>query len=195
MPFDLDQFIADCRNGTLPEYSFVEPNHTDHDSDGGFIVASDQHPDHDVQAGELFIASTYSAIRRNEDLWKRTALLILYDEHGGIYDHVPPPACVPDGFVATATETGTGTEFRFDRLGVRVPAILVSPWIPKGTVVDELFDHTSIPATLTKFFLGDYEPRSTREKNSRASAALTTLARSRAAVLPKPASRGKIQLH
>jgi phospholipase C len=57
-------------------------------------------------------------------------------------------------------------EFKFDRLGVRVPAILVSPWIPRGTVVDRVFDHASIPATVTKFFLGDYAPRSPREINA-----------------------------
>jgi len=58
-------------------------------------------------------------------------------------------------------------EFKFDRLGVRVPAILISPWIPKGTVVDgRVFEHASIPATITKFFLGDYSPRSPREASA-----------------------------
>lgn len=92
-------------------------------------------------------------------------MLIVYDEHGGIYDHVVPPACLPDGFVASGDNTGTGREFKFDRLGIRVPAILVSPWVPKGTVVDgRVFEHASIPATVTKFFLGDYDARSSREK-------------------------------
>ena len=160
-----DQFLADCAAGTLPDYSFVEPNYNDHDGDDGEELASDQHPDHNVQAGELFIASVYNAIKQNPALWASTALLIVYDEHGGIYDHVPPPACVPDGFVAQPNDTGTGMPFAFDRLGVRVPAILVSPWIPKGTVVTgRTFEHASIPATVTKFFLGDYDPRSPREK-------------------------------
>lgn len=159
------QFLKDCEKGTLPEYSFVEPNYTDHDSDSGEELANDQHPDHHVQAGELFIASVYNAIRQNPDLWKTTALLVVYDEHGGIYDHVPPPACTPDGYVASANDTGTGREFRFDRLGVRVPAILISPWIPKGTVVSgRVFEHASIPATVTNFFLKNYEQRSVREK-------------------------------
>jgi phospholipase C len=56
--------------------------------------------------------------------------------------------------------------FAFDRLGVRVPAILISPWIPKGTIVNRVFDHASIPGTLTKFFLGDYSPRSPRETSA-----------------------------
>jgi phospholipase C len=160
-----DQFLADCKAGTLPDYSFVEPNYNDHDGDDGELLASDQHPDHNVQAGELFIATIYNAIKENPALWASTALLIVYDEHGGIYDHVPPPACTPDGFVAQPNDTGTGRAFAFDRLGVRVPAILVSPWIPKGTVVSgRTFEHASIPATVTKFFLGDYDPRSPREK-------------------------------
>jgi phospholipase C len=162
-----DQFLDDCSKGMLPDYSFVEPNYTDHDSDSGEELASDQHPDHNVQAGEVFIASVYNAIKQNAELWQTTALLIVYDEHGGIHDHVVPPACMPDGFVASPNDTLTGAEFRFDRLGIRVPAILVSPWIPKGTVVDgRVFEHASIPGTATKFFLGDYEPRSPREANA-----------------------------
>ena len=160
------QFLSDCDQGLLPDYSFVEPNYNDHDSDSGEEVANDQHPDHDVQAGELLIAEVYMAIKRNPKLWASTALLIVYDEHGGIYDHVVPPACPPDQFTASANATGTGKEFKFDRLGVRVPAIMISPWIPKGTVVDRVFDHASIPATVTKFFLGDYAPRSPRETNA-----------------------------
>jgi phospholipase C len=161
-----DQFLSDCEKGTLPDYSFVEPNYSDHDTDTGEEVASDQHPDHNVQAGEAFIADVYNAIKGNVDLWASTALLIVYDEHGGIFDHVVPPACTPDQFTATANDTGTRQPFAFDRLGVRVPAILVSPWIPKGTVVSRVFDHASIPATVTKFFLGDYSPRSPRETSA-----------------------------
>jgi phospholipase C len=79
------------------------------------------------------------------------------------------PADLPDGFVASPNDTGTGREFRFDRLGVRVPAILA--WVPKGTMVKEsnqpggrTFEHASITATVTKFFLKDYDQRSPREK-------------------------------
>jgi len=159
------QFLSDCSSGNLPDYSFVEPNYSDHDSDAGEEVASDQHPDHNIQAGELFIASVYNAIK-SSPLWPNTALLVVYDEHGGIYDHVVPPVCTPDQFTATANDTGTGMPFAFDRLGVRVPAILISPWIPAGTVVNRVFDHASIPATITKFLLGDYSPRSPRETSA-----------------------------
>lgn len=159
------QFLDDCQNGTLPDYSFVEPNYVDHEGDSGAIIASDQHPDHHVGEGERFIATVYNAIRQQPALWKSTALLVVYDEHGGIHDHVPPPACTPDGFVAQPDATGTGAPFRFDRLGVRVPAVLISPWIPKGTVVDgRIFEHASIPATVTKQFLGVFDQRSPREK-------------------------------
>jgi len=146
------QFLSDCDKNLLPEYSFVEPNYNDHTTDSGEEVASDQHPDHDVQAGECLIAEVYMRIRNNKNLWPNTALLVVYDEHGGIYDHVVPPACTPDQFTAAANNTGTGMEFKFDRLGVRVPAILISPWIPRNTVVDRVFDHASIPATVSKFF-------------------------------------------
>ena len=162
-----NQFLQDCDKGNLPDYSFIEPNYSDHDTDAGEEVANDQHPDHNVQAGELFIAQVYGAIKSNTNLWASTALLVVYDEHGGIYDHVVPPGCPADKFTAAANDTGTGMEFKFDRLGVRVPAILISPWIKKGTVVvDRTFDHASIPATVTKFFLGDYVPRSPRETSA-----------------------------
>ena len=160
------QFLDDCKKGNLPEYSFIEPNYSDHETDSGEEVANDQHPDHHVQAGEVFIATIYQAIKDNPQLWQNTALLITYDEHGGIFDHVPPPSCVKDIFTADGNATGTGVPFQFDRLGVRVPSVLVSPWIPKGTIVSRVFDHASIPATITKFFLGDASPRSPREINA-----------------------------
>jgi phospholipase C len=162
------QFLADCRVGQLPDYSFIEPNYSDHETDAGMLIASDQHPDHHVREGERFIASIYNAIRLNPALWSTTALLVTYDEHGGIYDHVSPPSCTPDGFVAQPAATLTGEPFFFDRLGVRVPAVLVSPWIPKGTIVDgRVFEHASIPATTTGWLLPSFDlahPRSAREK-------------------------------
>ena len=169
------QFVGDCNGGTLPEYSFIEPNYNDHPGPGGGqVLASDQHPDHNIQEGERFIAMVYNAIRTNPTLWETTALLIVYDEHGGLYDHVVPPDCTPDGYVAKATATGTGQPFAFDRLGVRVPAILVSPYIPRGTIVPgpedpnnaRNFEHASIPATVTNFFLQNYDQRTIREKKA-----------------------------
>jgi phospholipase C len=66
--------------------------------------------------------------------------------------------------VAHPSDTGTPDPFLFDRLGVRVPAILISPWVQKGTVINEVFEHSSIPATVTEFFIGPYDARSPREK-------------------------------
>lgn len=160
-----EQFLADCHAGTLPDYSFVEPNYSDHDG----LIASDQHPDHHVAEGERFIASIYMAIKSNPALWSNTALLVTYDEHGGIFDHVPPPA--PDGvdgFEAPPEKTGTGKSFKFDRLGVRVPAILISPWVKKGLVVNEVFEHASIPGTATEWLLPGFGgPRTDREAKAR----------------------------
>jgi phospholipase C len=151
-----EQLLEDCKSGTLPDYSFIEPNYSDHEGESGErLLANDQHPDHHVLEGERFIGTVYNAIRANEALWASTALLVVYDEHGGTYDHVVPPTLdVPDEFQASAADTGTGMPFAFDRLGVRVPAVLISPWIEKGTVIDRTFEHASIPATVMEFVLG-----------------------------------------
>lgn len=97
---------------------------------------NDDHPPHNVMKAEKLIADTYNALRSNQGLWERILLVILYDEHGGFYDHVPPPsnAIAPDEY--------TG-HFDFTRLGVRVPAILVSPWCDAG-VCHAQFDHCSL---------------------------------------------------
>jgi phospholipase C len=139
------------------------------------LLASDDHPDHNVQAGELFIAQVYNAIRTNEALWRDSILLITYSNHGGIYDHVPPPAATPDGFVAQPNQTGTGRAFAFDRLGVRVPAVIVSPWIPRGTVDHTVYDHASIPATVSKLFLSGPQNISPRERSAQAFDRVLTL--------------------
>jgi phospholipase C len=175
-------FVRDAKARKLPEYCFIEPNYSDHPGPGGGqILANDQHPDHNVKAGERFIAQVYNVIRTNPDLWESTLLLVVYDEHGGIYDHVVPPSCRGvDGlegkppYSAKPAATGTGQVFNFDRLGVRVPAIAISPWIPRGTIVSEaedpagqrIFEHASIPATVTRHFLGDYDARTDREKKA-----------------------------
>ncbi|MGB6872221.1 MAG: alkaline phosphatase family protein, partial [Acidobacteriaceae bacterium] len=176
-------FLSACTANALPDYSFIEPKYTDHPApDGsGEAIACDQHPDHDVLAGEQFIAQVYNAIRLNPALWSNTALLVVYDEHGGIYDHVPPPACPPDTpFSAQPADTGTLDPFYFDRLGVRVPAILISPWVSAGTVINDVFDHAAIPATVTDFFQLPDVPRSQRERNSGTWLGYLTLANMRA---------------
>jgi phospholipase C len=87
---------------------------------------------------------------------------------------VPPPQCTPDGYFAKPADTGIGEPFNFDRLGVRVPAIAVSPYIPKDTVVPgtedpvncRIFEHACIPATVTNFFLKGDAKRTVREKQA-----------------------------
>jgi phospholipase C len=161
------QFIADCKLGQLPDYAFIEPSYNDHPGPGGGeILACDQHPTHDAHEGERFIGMVYNAIRDNDALWNSTALLVVYDEHGGLYDHVVPPACTPDDFSAKPADTGTGLPFAFDRLGVRVPAILISPYVPKGAIDNRVFEHASIPNTVTNFFLNGDAKRTNREVQS-----------------------------
>ncbi len=94
---------------------------------------------------EKLIADVYNALRGNEALWRSTLLVVFYDEHGGFYDHVEPPAApVPDDYVAVVNyKDGTVRPFKFDRFGLRVPAILVSPWVRTG-VEHTQFDHTSV---------------------------------------------------
>lgn len=146
---DFSIFFDDCKNNNLPDYCFLEPRYNA--SDGSQpVAASDQHPDHDVSEGETLILQVYNAIRSNTDTWNSTLLVIVYDEHGGLFDHIPPPASVnPDGI------NSSSPFFAFDRLGVRVPAVLVSPYIAAGTIIsDTVFDHTSLAATARKVFLG-----------------------------------------
>ena len=123
-----DRWDADVAAGDLPAYVFIEPAYFGTEE-------NDQHPPHDVLRGDALIARVYNALRANPALFRDTMLVVLYDEHGGFYDHLPPPATVaPDALVAT---------FAFDRLGVRVPAVLASPWLDPGTSAT-LFDHTSL---------------------------------------------------
>ena len=150
-------FLQDCGAGHLPDYSFLEPNYSDHAN----LLASDQHPDHNVIAGENFIADVYNHIRKSPK-WENTLLLIVYDEHGGTYDHVYPPQITPDGI----TDPNTG--FKFDRLGIRVPAVFVSPWIDQGVLIHTQYEHASIPATVANFFIADPPQRNLTVREQRA---------------------------
>jgi phospholipase C len=145
---DFKAFYRDCENNNLPDYCFLEPRYLPSTGDNP-SAATDQHPDHDISEGEDLILSVYNKIRSNPDTWNSTLLVIVYDEHGGLFDHVPPPpAESPDGI------SSANPVFGFDRLGVRVPAVLVSPYIQKGTVIDTVFDHASLAATARKVFIG-----------------------------------------
>ena len=147
-----DDFSKDCKNNKLPAFSFVEPRYNDFSDRGEFFSAADQHPDHGVMEGEKVIQAVYNAVTSNQQTWESTLLVITYDEHGGLYDHVRPPACASpnDGHPANVPN------FNFDRLGVRVPAVLVSPFIPRRTIISKVFDHSSYLATARKLFIKDF---------------------------------------
>jgi phospholipase C len=139
-----DDFLEAARVGLLPAYSFIEPRYSDFLS----LKANDQHPPHDVALGEHLIADVYEAVRTSPQ-WEKTLLVITWDEHGGIYDHVPPPMTVdPDPAASARVNSG----FQFDRLGVRVPMVLVSPYISAGQIDSRVYDHTSLLATVEKRF-------------------------------------------
>lgn len=158
---EMDSFYADAKKGTLPAFSFIEPriaaNHERaHYPDYG--LPNSQHPVASVREGERWMKNIYEAVR-NGPGWNKTLLVFTYDEHGGYYDHVPPPQTdvpSPDGI---CTKEG----FDYTRLGIRVPTIAISPWISKGTLVhgptDEQkpsptseYELSSIPATMRKLF-------------------------------------------
>jgi phospholipase C len=162
--FHFDDFISDCKKNKLPAYSFVEPRFNDFSDRGEFFPAADQHPDHNVFQGEKVIKAVYDAVTSNKQSWERTLLVITYDEHGGLYDHVVPPATVNPG-----DKPPGSTLFNFERLGVRVPAVLVSPFIPRGTIIhNTVFDHTSIIATARKLFIPNFEQFFLTERDRRA---------------------------
>lgn len=144
-----DDFLDACDQDKLPPYSFIEPRYNADDTNN--FAANDQHPDHDVAEGETLIHDVYNAIRKKPSVWNSTVLLVVYDEHGGLYDHVAPPSGIPnpDGMNCA------NPPFDFTRLGVRVPAVVVSSWIDQLTIDSTQYEHSSIAATARKLFLGD----------------------------------------
>lgn len=156
--FDND-FLAACHDNDLPTYSFLEPRFANSPGGDGepAFSASDQHPDHNVREGEALIQTAFKAIWGNRKVRNSTLFIIVYDEHGGTYDHVVPPTTInPDGKVwAGDPATTLDPPFDFTRLGVRVPAVLISPYIPPRTMDHRIYDHTSIIATALKLFLPD----------------------------------------
>jgi phospholipase C len=145
---DVGDLAADLNNGYDCQYTFIEPNYGDVIGNT-FRGGSSQHPMDDPTGGENLIAAVYDAVR-NSPIWDKSLLIVTYDEHGGLYDSVAPPAAAPPNDNSPATLNQSG--FKFDRLGLRVPAVVISPWIPAGTVVHDVFDHSSIYATLRTVF-------------------------------------------
>lgn len=169
------QFFDDVKQGNLPEYAFVEPrmmfNHNDFHPPVGALRESEVDGTEvadgaisDVRAGEALIHSIYSAVRTSTSKqgsnYLNTALLITFDEHGGTYDHVAPPAATPP------SDAGPGEMgFEFDRLGCRVPAIFVSAHTKRGSVFRHEMHHGALAATLSERF--GLEPLTRRDAGAR----------------------------
>ncbi len=158
--FGMRKFHEDAAAGTLPAYAFIEPrlifDHNDMhppvpsfefaEADGAEVVVGAMD---DVRAGEKLLHEVYASIRTSASKAGsnalNTLLLVTFDEHGGTYDHLPPPAAVPPG---TPVDAEMG--FAFDRLGVRVPAIAISAWTKAGTIIHDEMHHGAAIATLCR---------------------------------------------
>jgi phospholipase C len=137
--FTIDEFFADAASGTLPPVVFLDGNFTR----TGAPDNDDEHPPSNLQVGQRFTSRIVDALTKGPQ-WSKLALFITYDEHGGLYDHVaPPPACAPDD-KAPIDNAGKPIDGRFDRYGVRVPLLVVSPYAKRGHVSHGVYDHTSI---------------------------------------------------
>lgn len=149
----MTDFYKDAKGAAdkFPAFSFIEPRYMGENQ-------NDDHPPHNTMKAEQLIADTYNAIRANDTLWKQSLFVVIYDEYGGFYDHVVPPAAIPPD---DHKEEG----YDFTQLGVRVPAILISPWVKKP-VEKTVFDHTSLLKYLSdKWGLGPLGNR-TKQTNS-----------------------------
>lgn len=139
----LSQFYSDAQAGTLPQFTYLNPECCSYQS---------FHPPSPITDGEAFIKHVYESLRSSPQ-WDETLFILTFDEHGGFGDHVPPPTDIPAGDKLTYTEKapdGQPTTFDFTRLGIRVPTLLISPWVGKGVVEKKgrnkggEYDHTSI---------------------------------------------------
>jgi phospholipase C len=149
----LDDFFDDAEHGRLPAYSFIEPclirNHNDyHPPVTSLLMDDSANPPSPILSGEDLLARLYSAVRASEtpdgSNFANTLFLVGFDEHGGNYDHVPPPRAVPPDAADPPGEMG----FRFDRAGVRIPTLAVSAYVDPKTVVTGPYRNTSLIATL-----------------------------------------------
>lgn len=141
-----DGFYTRAENGTLPAVTFIDPNFVQLPPER---TANDDHPPVDIGAAQNLVARIYNALVRSPQ-WENVLFVVTYDEHGGFFDHVAPPG-------TPASDEGEDTVPRVHpdgpfHLGVRVPAFVVSPWVPREEVADDTFDHTSIIKTILLTF-------------------------------------------
>ena len=172
--------------GFNEQFILIEPQYGTHKFDvtgpGDFSGGNSMHPLDDVRKGEQLVKQVYEAIRAVPAVWENSALLIVFDEHGGFYDHVTPPSTTPPGDNPINAASGQ-TPFGFDQLGVRVPAIIISPLIPKGLIDHTIYDHTSALATLERQHSMD--PLTHRDEKAEDFAHLFSLATARTDTPPK----------
>jgi hypothetical protein len=163
----INYLFDDLLNGELDDavVIHIEPNY---DEIHTFENGESQHPPSDIRHGDLLIKNIYEAIR-NSPLWEQSLLIITWDECGGFYDHAFPPATVPPGD-PQADDVENAHQFAFDQLGPRVPAVVISPLIPKNLVDHRVYDHASVPATIERAF--GLAPLTARDKHANS---LTTL--------------------
>lgn len=148
----MDEFYEDVKSGNLPKYAFIEPRqvywHNDmHPAIKFEYDGKKESAGYDMRAGEVLLHDVYTAIRNTGTQpgsnTENTTLVVTFDEHGGTYDHVPPPKATPPEMRKPAE-----CDFKFDRLGVRVPTIVISAFTEAGTIVNDTMSHASVMATL-----------------------------------------------
>ena len=186
--FDIHHYsdlAGDLSQGTFPYgYIFIEPNY---DVLNEYRNSTSQHPLTNVTLGEALIKETYEAIRGSA-LWDTSVLIITWDEHGGFYDHVSPPAAVAPG---DSQPKGKYNQygFTFEQYGPRVPATVISPLIAKNTIDHRLYDHASIPAVIKAVFgTGALTARDSQANSPDQLLSLQTARQDAPATLPSPAA-------
>jgi phospholipase C len=184
------QFSQDVSNPKFSaSYVFLEPDY--HAFTGKFRGGTSQHPNDDVTSGERLLKDIYEAIR-GSPIWEKSLLLITYDEHGGFYDHVVPPVGVPPGDSITSPGNNHNS-FDFRQLGVRVPTIVISPLVAKGTIDHTTYDHASVLATVEKLFkLGSLTKRDKTAQTLNHLFKLQTPRTDAPMTLPSPAVSGYV---
>ncbi|MBV9603442.1 MAG: alkaline phosphatase family protein [Chloroflexi bacterium] len=151
-------FVPDVQAGKLANYSFIIPRFLNSYNAAGVThgMANSQHAPEDARYADNLIADVYEGLRASPASWASTVLIVTYDEHGGFYDHVIPPAeGVPNPDGKNSPQPGDppyAPSFAFDRLGLRVPAIIASPWVEAGRVDSTQYQHTSVLSTVKKLF-------------------------------------------
>jgi phospholipase C len=151
---DFANFAGDINDPTYDAaYTFIEPRYdTISQNTGVPFVNNSQHPANSVALGEALIKTVYETIR-NSPHWNQSMLIITWDEHGGFFDHVTPPAAarIPTKSAPNGIE-GKDHGFMFDQYGPRVPAVVISPWCPQNMIEHRQLEHSFIPATIEQLF-------------------------------------------